>query len=501
MTSPGVHSSQPLPALTLEATLSEPVKSPAASGGLLEQVAQALDRAGISYCQWKGHWSAHRWSRGYGDVDLLVDHDAVAEFRTTVGRLGFKLAHPSGERQIPAVEHYFGFDPEVPQVLHLHVHYRLLLGEYWKRIYRIPVERQILEQSVPGQPFRVPSPTHTFLIFVLRMMLRQVGRPFLSAHDRWLGGIQVPLASLEAASDTGKLTQLLEQHLPPLDLPFFERCVRSLDGQSDWVDRFLLPWQLHLKLRAHVRRPPVSSMVTALVEKLLPFAIASRLADARMLPSGGGLVLGLIGGDGSGKSTCARELLSWLAPAFPTMRAHLGNPPKSLLTLIVGAALKLERAVERGLHRSPKAGSYLELLRHVCTARDRYRLYQRARRFAVAGGIAVCERYPVAPTYVHVAPAIPGLISKEAGWLAHKLCGLEASYYDCILPPDALFVLALDPEVAVLRKPEEPADYVRARGRTIRETDWSAAGAHLVDASQPLPNVLRELKTTIWSIL
>jgi hypothetical protein len=53
----------------------------------------------------------------------------------------------------------------------------------------------------------------------------------------------------------------------------------------------------------------------------------------------------------------------------------------------------------------------------------------------------------------------------------------------------------------VLRKPEEPADYVRARGRTIRETDWSAARAHLVDASQPLPNVLRELKTTIWSIL
>ena len=501
MTPPGVHSSQPLPAFTLDAALGEPVKSSVPCGGLLEHLALALDQAGVGYCQWKGHWSAHRWSRGYGDVDLLVDHDAISAFRTIMGQLGFKLAHPAGERQIPGVEHYFGFDPEVPGLLHLHVHYRLLLGEYWKRIYRIPVERQILEQSVPGQPFRVPSPTHTFLIFVLRMMLRQVGRPLLSAHDRWLGGIQVPLASLEAASDTGELAQLLEQHLPTVDLPFFERCVRSLDGQSGWVERFILPWQLHLKLRAHVRRPPVSSMLTALVEKLLPFPIASRVADARMLPSGGGLVLALIGGDGSGKSTCARELLGWLAPVFPAMRAHLGNPPKSLLTLIAGSALKLERAVNRGLRRSHKAGSYLELFRHVCTARDRYRLYQKARRFAVAGGISVCERYPVAPTYVHVAPAIPELISKEAGRLAHWLRVVEAGYYDRVLQPDALFVLTLDPEVAVLRKPEEPADYVRARGRAIRETDWSAARAHQVDASQPLPDVLRELKTTIWSIL
>jgi hypothetical protein len=113
----------------------------------------------------------------------------------------------------------------------------------------------------------------------------------------------------------------------------------------------------------------------------------------------------------------------------------------------------------------------------------------------------VCERYPVAPTHVHVAPAIPELISKEAGRLAHWLRAVEAGYYDRILQPDALFVLTLDPEVAVLRKPEEPADYVRARGRIIRDTDWSATRAHQVDASQPLPDVLRELKTTIWSIL
>jgi hypothetical protein len=62
-------------------------------------------------------------------------------------------------------------------------------------------------------------------------------------------------------------------------------------------------------------------------------------------------------------------------------------------------------------------------------------------------------------------------------------------------------VLRLDPELAVIRKPEEPADYVRARGRIIWNTDWSASGAEVVDASQPLPQVMGRLKAIIWSLL
>ena len=500
MTSPGVGSLQPLPDLSLETAPAEPVNSPGSSGGLLEQLALALEREGIRYCQWKGHWSAHRWGRGYGDVDLLVDHAAQVGFRAVVGQLGFKLAHPAGERQIPGVEHYFGFDPLVPRLLHIHVHYRLLLGEYWKRVYRLPVEDQILEQSVPGRPFRVPSPTHTFLIFVFRMMLRQVGRPFLSAHARWLSGIQVPLASLESASDAEELAGLFKD-LSPIDLRFFERCVRSLEGRSDRVERFVLPWQLHLKLRSHVRRPSARSIVSAGIEKFLPPAIASRLADGRMQLSGGGLVLALIGGEGSGKSTCARELLGWLRPEFPTLRAHLGSPPRSLLTLIAGTALTVQRSIDSWLGRSPQPGNYLALLRHLCTARDRYRLYQRAHRFAAAGGIAVCEHYWVGPNYVHVAPRIPKLLPGKASWLADQFRRAEASYYDRMIAPDALFVLKLDPELAVLRKPGEPADYVRTLSQIVGDTDWSTSRGHLVDAGQPLPDVLRQLKTIIWSIV
>jgi hypothetical protein len=78
---------------------------------------------------------------------------------------------------------------------------------------------------------------------------------------------------------------------------------------------------------------------------------------------------------------------------------------------------------------------------------------------------------------------------------------VEARYYERIKRPDPLFVLRLDPELAVVRKPDEPADYVRARGRTICDIDWTETQAQVIDASRLFPEVLDDLKARIWASL
>jgi hypothetical protein len=59
----------------------------------------------------------------------------------------------------------------------------------------------------------------------------------------------------------------------------------------------------------------------------------------------------------------------------------------------------------------------------------------------------------------------------------------------------------LDPELAVARKLDEPADYVRARARVVWETDWSRTPAQVIDVSRPLAHVVQDLKARVWSVL
>jgi hypothetical protein len=470
-------------------------------GCLLDRLATTLLERGIGYCQWKGHWSGHRWASGRGDVDLLVDRESMVQFRSALDHLGFKPATPSGERQIHGIESYLGHDPAVRRLLHLHVHFRLLVGDYWRTIYRLPIERVMLDAAIPGSPFKVPAPAFQYLVFVLRMVLRQRGRPIFPPRALWLRGIQGQLDYLDGRCQREEIASILEQHLLSVDLRLFDRCRDSLRLEADPVERAAVRRELHRRLKAHSRRPSLPALIVATGEKVLPAPARKLLIPGNLCLKGGGTVVALVGGDGAGKSACARALTPWLSAQFPTLWAHLGRPSRSLLTLGVGGLLKAERALYRRLQRAEPAGSTIELLRHLCTARDRYRLYQKVSRFAAAGGIAVCERYPIPQNRLLCGPCIPELVGPAPGGMARLLRDREAAYYDAMLPPDALFVLRLHPELAVLRKTEEPADYVRARGQVVWDTDWSQSKAQVIDVSRSFPEVLGELKSRLWSVL
>ena len=246
------------------------------------------------------------------------------------------------------------------------------------------------------------------------------------------------------------------------------------------------------------------AVLRALVDRLGSLA-GDRRRYGHRLPRGS--VVALLGGDGAGKSTCASALTAWLMPDLATMHGHLGRPPRSALTYVVGAALKASAWWDQRRGRRAGGGSagltdYLDLLRHVCTARDRYRLYRKAHRFAAAGGVAVTERYPIPVNYFLAGPSgAQGLGTPVDNRVTRLLRRWEASYYERMSPPDVPIVLQLDPESAVRRKPEEPSDYVRGRAQAVWQTDWTQVGADVIDAGRPLPEVLRDLKTQIWSRL
>jgi lipopolysaccharide/colanic/teichoic acid biosynthesis glycosyltransferase len=472
---------------------------PAPVPALLERLGNALQTAGVAHCQWKGHVKRERWATGAGDLDLLVDAESMPTAATVLAELGFKRARGAAELELPGAATFLGCDGAVGRLLNVHVHDRLVVGDPWRTHYTLPLAPAFLASTRRTEPFPLPlpAPELEYLVFVIRTTLRHRLRDALPGR-RWLAGIQGELAYLEGRAEMGRVMQQLGAHLPAVTPALFAACRDALRPEAPLGGRLQAARGLRRALRAWAVRPGLGARAR--------LALWHHWTSPRASLAAGGRLVSLVGGDGAGKSTCVRELRAWLGADLPLMTAHLGRPPRSLLTLCVGAALKVRNLVV-GPAPDPdttpdRFPGYLGLLRLVCTARDRFRLYARARAFATAGGVALCERHPIPQNRPLAGPAVEGFIAlAPRPRLASRLAALEQRYYDRIPAPDALFVLRVDPELAVRRKTDEPADYVRRRARIVWDTDWSGSGARIIDAGRPLPQVLSDLKGAIWTAL
>jgi thymidylate kinase len=334
-------------------------------------------------------------------------------------------------------------------------------------------------------------------LLVLRNTLRHDLRDLASPGDpRWLLDAQPELADAEDGLRRPALLHALAKHLPEVDAPAFERCIASLRPGEPWWRRMAARRDLERRLAPHAGRSVVTipHRILSRVQSVLPRGAAGENGN---LLSGGGLIIALVGADGSGKSTCAAALTTSLGSTLRTRHAHLGRPPRSVLTLLAGGAYKVARAVTH-----PAIAAHFELLRCLCTARDRYRLYRRLGRLAAQGTIVIAERYPIPENRALVGPSSAQGVAVEATTrFADVLRTLERDYYARIAAPDLVFALRVDPETAVRRKTSEPADYVRARAGLMWSVNWSRSRACVIDANRELPDVLTELRGRVWESL
>ena len=459
---------------------------------LVTRLGAALGERGIVYCQWKGHGKRERWATGRGDIDLLVDRASWSEFAEVLGSLGFKLALPPAGREASGVVHFYGLDERRGDLIHIHAYQRLAIGSPWRTHYRIPLERELLATAelLDDGVFKTAAPELELVVLVLRLVLRHELRDVLRREPpRWLDGALTELDRLEERATPAQVERVLSRLLPEVSPRLFERARATLLPGCPAPRRLLIRAQLARALRPHASRPTVFAFGERLWRRVRPRGQSL---------AGGGAVVALLGGDGSGKSTCAEALKAWLAPELGTLHLHLGRPPRSLATLVVGGALKIARL----LRVSPRLTAHLNLLRSVATGRDRARLHDQAFRFAAGGGIAICERYPLPQSWALSGPSeAQGVAAAVQSTLATRWRRWERRLYERMARPDLVFVLRLDAETAVRRKPSEPADYVRERARLTAAADWTGTGAVIVDAAQPLPQVVATLKAELWKSL
>jgi hypothetical protein len=210
---------------------------------------------------------------------------------------------------------------------------------------------------------------------------------------------------------------VVTRHLGDVGVALWDRCLASLNDDTSLRHRVSLGGKLLAALAPHRRRSRPADAATRVLRRVQWgwTRVVLRRPDRKRLERAG-LTVAVLGDDGSVPTTVAHSVADWLGATFVVKRAHLGNP--------------------------------------------RLREYRALRRVADAGGVVVCDGWPL--------PELRAEAQRRS----------DAR----IAPPDVLVVLRSDPT-------------------DVLDLNWSTTPAVVIDATQPSELILAGIRVAIWERL
>lgn len=500
---------------------------PAGTLETLYALFEELDAEGIRYCHWKSTHHLEKGLKGKTDLDLLLDRLDASRFHRILSNCDYKPFVSAPHRQYPAVEDYLGFDRPTGAIVHLHVHYRLILGDRYTKNYVIPLEECFLNHTRMELGVRVPIPELEIVVLAIRALLKYSDRDVLRDLLKLPGHGGIPnsyfreFESLPVPTNLDQIKSITEHHtdLVPSDLVLnFLKTIRESPRDG---------WTL-FKLRSQVRQwlVPYERMgraqigfeyhKTSLLQKLPSKRLRDHLlVDRHKKPATGGLGIAFIGADGAGKSTCVKQISQWLGWRMNVHVFYMGTTYPSFVTkmaqavadagYLVGGGFKHILGKENPItHTVDRLARILACLDYVAEARDRYTRYLSGQRKIAQGAIVIYDRYPLKKALID-GRAMDGarIASKESldNPIIAKLALIEEGYYRTMRLPDHILVLQASPAVSQARKPEHRRERIEAKANALAELTASGLNVLTIDAEQPLEQVLLQIKTAVWSWL
>lgn len=507
-----------------------PAEPPSSVLAELTRLFERLRAESVLYCHWKSNEHLQASLSGKTDLDLLVDRESAQSLARILSETSFKRFHTVPHFAYPGIESYFGLDSASGALLHLHVHYQLTLGEKHLKGYRLPWERVVLRTRVfdGDAGIYVADPNIEALLLLVRAALKLRVRDrlwSLLGRAYFRGNVLRELRWLAARVDADRC---VEHARPLVGEGAARQAVQLVGGPPPSVSQViafrrsirppLSEYRLYGALEARRRRwMREATRVWTRVRERVPHAPAP---TRRSVPQGG-LVVALVGLDGSGKSTLVAEITAWLSALVDVVPIYLGSGkgPTSVVRRLLQAIAALLRPVAPGSGgddeatgaEAPRRGQRVSWLRTCgellwvrALARERRRRLRQARRARNLGMVVVCDRFLQTQfTDFNDGPAFSHWL--EAAWwplraaARDELAAIRAAE---LQPPDLVIRLRVRPEVAARRRPTMSLERLQRSAEKIASLRYPPTTRVAdIDANAPLEQVLLAVKRAIWESL
>jgi thymidylate kinase len=493
---------------------------------LVADLVRLLDSNDVTYCHWKSNINLASAIEGGEDLDLLVGLTSAERFNASIASLGFKAIRHGGVGDPVSVRHFYGLDEDTGELVHLHVHYRLVTGGAMLKNYRFPFESILLEGEGSCQGIPVPPKAAELFLLVLRKTIESasvIESVFLYREKRAVQReIEWLTEDFGGAYPEQEISGYLTRYAPGIGFDQFAAALSELKGRWNVVRLFLLGREFKHSVRHFAINPEPMAAVGR------TFSFCSRLfsrvflkrRNKRMLR--GGTTVAIVGADATGKSTTVTALHRWLSKEMSVRLEHMGKPRSSWLTWIPNQLTPMLRALLSS-YRSGTIETSLEVkkdkplgilkmsafaLRALMIAYDRNRAARKAYRSASKGHIVICDRYPTPVIGAMDSAKLDPTLEEVNSYRAFRaIARRELALYESMPTPDIVFKLSVSVEVALDRNESrikeglEGEEWIRRRHAISASQRFDARRVIEIDTIAPFDETFRLLKKELWGVL
>lgn len=491
---------------------------------MIASLLEALHENDIMYCHWKSNEHLGASMKGDTDLDVLFEETQKEKLELILNQLGFKRFNAIKQKQYKDIVDFIALDFESGKVIHLHAHYRLTMGEPYLKGYQLNIEDQILNSRVFNEEFGMYciQPDLELILLYLRESLKLRHRDIILM--RFKNKIQSREYLLrEYAWLKSRTTDAVIHAMLKTTFTDYPAIYEIVTGEFNSKQLFKLASIIKKEYKVKRLYTPFTALMlrwyreaTVIISRKLALILDQPILFKRNNPRGG-VVVAVIGADGSGKSTVTENLKNTFEEKLDLYKIYFGRGDgKASLSrkLLISVKLflrsdKKNSKVTQRKNAMPKKESFVWLL-YKCmeaflVAQEKRINMKRMQNAKKKGALVICDRYPQNQVMGYNDGPLLHDFMGSRNPLFRTVANIESKIYAQFTnhPPDILFKLVADAEVVEKRKPGETSlEKLTAKINGVQQLKFNnTCKVITVDAKKPLNDVLSIVKKEIWNML
>ncbi len=489
---------------------------------LISDLLDALHRNDILYCHWKSNEHLAASMTGDTDLDVLFDVNQKENTIQLLSDLGFKRFVSIKEKEYKDIEDYLGLDIESGKLVHVHAHFRLTMGEQYLKGYQLNLEDKILDSRIFDPEFGAycSLPAFELVLLYIReaLKLRTRDRLMMSLKNRihYTENILKEYRWLKERRTDEEIASILTSLFPGDSAMYGIMTGDFTRVEISKLASILKPQLKHNRLYSPTQAlllrwyRELSVKVARKSAQLLHLPILSKRVNPR-----GGLVIAVIGADGSGKSTAIADLENTLKQKLDIYKIYFGRGdgrvswPRRMLnkvkSVVAPSSKKGKKIRTEKSGFEPKRGfiaTVFKCIEALMVANEKSSNLKQMQAAKAKGMVVICDRFPQNQLMGYNDGPLLHHFSTSKNILYRTLAKAEARIYaqaqDC--PPDILIKLVADAHVVEARKPGETSiEMLKTKIAGVKQLRFKeSCKVVTIDATQPLQTVLTTIRQHLW---